>query len=310
MSCLKICGALLLVLALSTALEAQVADQDLLVQLQAEQTAFITMFSGADRSLDAGTVHARSTEAERRHSAEVLLQALVARGLDAAYHRYQYKNTNPAIDFLLRPMRGRNVVVNVPATTVDAKRYIVVGAHYDSVAESPGADDNASGVAAVMSIAAAINALEKRRFHFVFVWFDQEEDGGSGSKAFAEMMVADGRQIHSMHNIDMIGWDSDNDGAVDMEIPTEELLGHYEAAAEDLGIAISPTRFNSSDHLSFRDLGIDSVCLSEQFSAGDWTPHYHQSTDTVESVNFEYVAKSTLLMMRALTALSSDQKAL
>lgn len=122
-------------------------------------------------------------------------------------------------------MQGVNIVSHIPAT-IASEQYVVLGAHYDSVSGSPGANDNATGVAAVLSIASDLAALETRNVHFLTVLFDQEEDDSPGSKAFAKRLINEGLQIHSMHNIDMIGWDGDRDRTVELDVPTQE-LEHY-----------------------------------------------------------------------------------
>ena len=67
--------------------------------------------------------------------------------------------------------------------TVDTDEYIVLGAHFDSVKNSPGANDNASGVVLVYFVALQLVAQKKRTKNFVFVFFDEEENNLIGRRS-------------------------------------------------------------------------------------------------------------------------------
>ena len=75
---------------------------------------------------------------------------------------------------------GRNVIAHLPGVT---RPKVLLGAHYDSVSGSPGANDNASGTAVVLEIARKLSGTPLARQAW-FVAFDGEEDGLHGSKAF------------------------------------------------------------------------------------------------------------------------------
>ena len=270
------------------------------------QQALVAKLSGARPLADGSVLADRSRRANRESAAELLASEISQRGLQPQRHRYWYPNIQPVLDLIMPPVRGQNVFATIPAT-VDTAQHVVIGAHYDSVRDGPGANDNATGVAAVLAVAEHLAALELRRMHFIIVFFDFEEDDASGSRAFVDMLLADGTQIHSMHNIDMIGWDSNGDRAVEVDMPTAALEALFRNAAEPLGIAIRKVRYNSTDHQSFRERGIDATCLSEQYASGDTTPHHHQPTDTVDYVDFGFVASSTRLMMAAMQALAQGR---
>ncbi len=73
--------------------------------------------------------------------------------------------------------------------TADTDEYILLGAHFDTVRNSPGANDNASGVALVYLVASELVALERRSKNFVFAFFDEEEKWYRGSWHFAKKLV-------------------------------------------------------------------------------------------------------------------------
>ncbi len=132
------------------------------------------------------------------------------------------------------------------------------------------------------------------------VLFDQEEAGLVGSEAFVQ-----GRgnaPIHSMHNFDMISFDGDGDRAVELWSPAPALEALYRAHGAQRGIPIQPVTFALSDHQSFVDRGLPAVGVSEEFVAGDHTPHYHKATDTVANVQFAHLTLVTRLTFAVLAA--------
>ena len=113
--------------------------------------------------------------------------------------------------------RGRNVIGLLPATTAGQSPAIVIGAHYDHLSFSgngardagpgvrPGADDNASGVAAMILVARALAALERRSRTYVFIAFDGEEYGFAGSRHYVRDPAVPLARTHVMINIDQVG---------------------------------------------------------------------------------------------------------
>lgn len=270
------------------------------------QRDLIARLSGATPLDDGRLLSDRSTRENRSTAAELLSREITQRGLEAQQHHYRHPNIHPALDLMMPPVRGTNVYATI-AATVEADSHVVIGAHYDSVPDGPGANDNATGIAAVLAVAAHLATLEQRRMHFIIVFFDHEEDDGFGSRTFAQKLVGEGIRIHSMHNVDMVGWDSNGDRAVEVDMPTATLESLYRNAAKPLGIGIRKVRYNSTDHQSFRDLGIDATCLSEQYASGDTTPHHHKPSDTADAVDFGFLASSTQLMIAVADALAGGR---
>lgn len=245
----------------------------------------------------------RGTKKQRAKAADFLLNELEQAGLPAERHVYEYPNIHFSLDLFVPPYRGQNIVSNIPATR-PSDEYIIIGGHYDTVLESPGADDNASGIAILLSLGQALLELKDRDVNFLIVFFDHEEDGSSGSKAYLRTLQKAGISISSMHNIDMIGWDGDNDKTIEVELPTDDMEKIYRNAAKKHGVEITRTTYNSSDHIPFREAGIPAICMSEEYSSGDWTPHYHKPTDTIETLDFEYLASTTLILTDVMTVLA------
>jgi Zn-dependent M28 family amino/carboxypeptidase len=249
------------------------------------------------------TAPSRGTHKQRAQAADFLLKKLKEAGLPAKRQTYQYPNIHDLLDLFVPPYRGQNIVSHIPATQ-PSEEYIVIGAHYDTVLDSPGADDNASGVAIIFSLGQALLELKERDVNFLIVFFDHEEDDGSGSKAYLRTLQKEGLSIISMHNIDMIGWDGDKDKTIELEFSTDKMENIYRSAATAHGVTITPVTYNSSDHIPFRQAGIEVVCMSEEYNSGDSTPHYHKATDTIETLDFEYLASTTLILTDVMTSLA------
>lgn len=237
----------------------------------------------------------RSSPQERQMAADFLLAELGRRGLDGTFRPYRAPNVHPVLDLLVGPFRGRNVLAEIPATRPGGA-VILLGAHYDSEAGSPGADDNASGVAAILAIAERVLAEPNRHHPVLIAFFDQEEEGKIGSAALARQLRDDGVVLHSVHTIDMAGWDADGDRAVELDAPSDAWFERFSAHAAALDMPITRVTYDSSDHVSFRDQGIEALCLGEAFRLRDSSPHRHRPGDTAATLNPDYLARNTRLV--------------
>jgi hypothetical protein len=199
---------------------------------------------------------------------------------------------------------GTNLYATLPAT-LDTDLTVVIGAHYDTVPGSPGANDNATGVAMVTSLGRWLADLPCREVDAILVLFDEEELGLLGSQAFASFLVGQPIDVVSVHTIDQMGWDADGDRALELERADPGLYELYEAA-EPLAPGVTPlvpTNTGFTDHVSFRELGFAAVGLTEEYVSGDTTPHYHLPSDAYETVSLPYLASSTALLHVAIGGL-------
>ena len=185
---------------------------------------------------------------------------------------------------------------------------VVVGAHFDSARNFPGANDNATGVAAVAAVARALSRVKRRTRDVAFVFFDEEERGLRGSRAFAQWLKDEKRPVHSVHTIDQMGWDQDGDRAIELELPYEgaqQLYAEAEAALK-LTFPLEVTTESGSDHSAFRRLGFKAIGLTEEYRNNDTTPFIHRSGDTASTVNFEYLASTTRLFTKVIEMLATS----
>ncbi len=199
---------------------------------------------------------------------------------------------------------GENVYALLPATTQSGE-YIVLGAHFDSARQSPGANDDATGCAAVLGTARYLVGLLERSKNIYIVFFDEEERGLVGSRAFAGMLQEEERVVVAVHTIDQMGWDADGDRAIELELPYDGALDLYRKAASASGYSsqLHITEEPGSDHSAFRRLGMPAVGLTEEYRNGDTTPYIHRPGDTWDTVDFDYLAIVTRLIQNAMTIL-------
>lgn len=236
------------------------------------------------------TLTERATQASRSATADWLEAEFDALGLVAERHAYS--------------TTGTNIAGLLPATEPGGRTF-VVGAHFDTVPNSPGANDNATGIAFVLSLARYLSSIECRSHDVIFVGFDEEEIGLIGSDAFAQLLVQQRTDVVAVHTIDQMGWDQDGDRAIELERADEGLFEVYDAANAllDSPITLTPTGTGFTDHVSFRPYGFAAIGLTEEFVSGDTTPHYHLSSDTYDTVNFEYLASTCVLANQAWSLL-------
>lgn len=233
-------------------------------------------------SITALTATPRATFEQRDATRAYLMRELAAFGWTVSLQSYA---------------GGANVVADVPATSGAAPR-IVVGAHFDTVDGSPGASDNATGVAVVLAVGRYLQAAPCRGRPVSLVLFDQEELGLFGSRSYAQSLVA--ADVRAVHTIDQVGWDADGDRRFELELPTPDLETAWRSAATALAIELSTTSTGGTDHESFRDEGLPAVGLSEEYVAGDTSPHRHATTDTAATVDFAYLALAAKLTARVV----------
>ncbi|MGQ0571382.1 MAG: M20/M25/M40 family metallo-hydrolase [Armatimonadota bacterium] len=194
--------------------------------------------------------------------------------------------------------------VNVVATkrgTTRPDEIVVIGGHYDSVPNGPGANDNASGVATILEAARVLAGTPTQRT-VQFVLFAAEELGLFGSAAFA----AERRQgVVAMINLDMVGWGERL--LIGASGRDETVVNAAERVAQRLGIPVSRFRSGSSDHVSFERAGVPAVFFHRGVD-----PHYHQPTDLPSNVtprHLEEAARLAVGLIQELAQLRSGRPA-
>jgi Zn-dependent M28 family amino/carboxypeptidase len=193
---------------------------------------------------------------------------------------------------------GSNVYATIPATMGGTGKEIIVGAHFDTVTGSPGANDNASGSVVVLAIARYLVDVPCRSAPVTVVFFDQEEAGLFGSRAFAMQRVP--ANVAAVHTIDQVAWDSDGDHRFELESPTAALEAEWRAAAQVVGVPVTVTDTEGTDHEAFRDSGFAAIGLTEEYTGGDTSPFRHQAGDTAATVNTDYLVLAAQLAAQVI----------
>lgn len=248
-------------------------------------------FSGEDSTTVGGNrvlISHRISNSGNDLAADYLLERLQALGLEARDQRYRAS--------------GRNVVA-VQYGTVQPDSIYVICAHYDAVAAYC-ADDNASGVAAILEAARLLSTycLEKT---LVYAFWDEEEVGLRGSRYFADSAAAAGLAIAGVLNLDMIAYDNDGDKLFDIdtrndgqsEILAADLVALTAASGLDLQSNIVNPGTWASDHASFWRNGYAAVLFGEAWSTGDYNEAYHSPADRIDLFNLPYFRDMSALTL-------------
>jgi hypothetical protein len=207
---------------------------------------------------------------------------------------------------------GYNVVATKLGTVYPDQQFIIC-AHYDDrpyTSLAPGADDNASGVSAVIE-AARLMSGNNFDYTLKFITFDDEEIGLWGSRAYSDTAYKYGAVIKGVINLDMIAWDGNNDyemsvGANETSMP---LLGDFMDVLKIYVPQFSPHLIiaTSSDHYRFWLNGYHAIHAIEEFP-GDFNPNYHQVTDNFDHINRQFFLAATKGAIAALATLARDYR--
>jgi hypothetical protein len=215
----------------------------------------------------------------------------------------------------------------------DGRRLVVIGAHYDSAQGAVGADDNGSGVAALIELARAFRTFQPaEKFEIRFVFFVNEElpwfgTENMGSNRHAEGLAREGREVVAMMSLETIGWYSSAPGSQHYPFPFNLL---YPPTGDFIGFVANPRsralvrRIVASfrRHAAFPSEGavglesIRGISWSDQWSywRRGWpavmvtdtalyrNPHYHSLTDMPETLDYESLAR----VVRGLEAVVRD----
>jgi aminopeptidase YwaD len=195
---------------------------------------------------------------------------------------------------------------------------IILGAHFDSVEQTPGADDNASGVAVLLE-AARLLAGARLKHQLVFCAFNLEEQNMIGSTHLAKKLKQGGAKISAMISLEMVGFTDRRPGsqkyppALSWFYPEQGdfigVIGNWRSysllkrftrlmrqtqrlSVESLtvlgnGFLIPAVRL--SDHSPFWDAGYPALLVTD--TSFFRNPHYHRPSDTIETLDLDFMVK-------------------
>lgn len=253
------------------------------------------------------------------------------------YFQSQLKQTGAPVTeqtYLVQGHQIRNLEVKLPGTDADGKT-VVVGAHYDSVAGSPGADDNASGTAAILELARLLQGTAHRKTIRLGLFVNEEppffQTETMGSLVYARQLRRENVSVSEMISLEMLGFYSDTPGS--QKYPA--LLGFFYpdrgnfiafvGNAESRTLVCQAvrkfretTKFPSegiaapadwpgvgwSDHWSFWQEHYPAIMITD--TALFRYPYYHTPSDTANRVDFQKMARVVEGVRRVIESLASD----
>ncbi len=251
---------------------------------------------------------------------EYILACLKAMGYRPALQDYSYQ--------------GRifsNITASLPGKT-HPEEVVVIGAHFDTVIGSPGADDNASGVATLLEMCRLLkNAAPERTLEMVFFTLEEPPLFRSeymGSLVYARAAKKEKKKIIAMLSLEMLGYYSDQHGKQSFPAPLMNLLypstPNFIAVVGDLSSRSLAQRVTSSlrqkqgimveslstfsflpgidfsDHRSFWKMGYPAVMITD--TAFYRNPNYHTEEDKPETLDFPRMSR----LLEALVATAQD----
>lgn len=266
-----------------------------------------------------GPRHPQESPDALEEAESYIVDELTASGLETERQPFRFRGSS-----------FNNVVGTLPGSDPGLP-WLLVGAHFDTVSGSPGADDNASGVAVLLEVARLAARLQPRRT-VQFVGFNLEEPQDAvgtyrvGSARFAEQARRDGHRYAGAVVLEMVGYADDRPETqqipplVFKKVPNTgnflvavgdrrsgRLLRSFERSAQQhvpeltlvtygvmlRGWMLPLTRL--SDNASFWDRRYPSLMVTD--TAFLRNPHYHMETDTADTLDFQFmksVAQVTL----------------
>ena len=211
---------------------------------------------------------------------------------------------------------------------------VVVGAHFDTRAATPGADDNATGVAAMLEVARMLRG-ERLRATVQLVAFNLEELQAKpfhyalGSLAYARWLRAAGHPVAGVLVLEMLGYTDAKQGTppgarLFADVPREGnflsavgdrqsrglLAAFARAAAPHLPVSTLTVPLRGwllpdtrrSDNCRFWDLGYPALMVTD--TADFRNPHYHRTSDTPDTLDFRFLTNATAAVAAAVLDLA------
>ena len=242
------------------------------------------------------------TKPGNAHAAEFLFNTYTSFGYEPEYQWF-----DPASS-AQRPTEGSRTANVVAALrgTVNPELVYVISSHYDSVAGGPGADDDASGTAALLEAARVLSG-HPLPATVVFASMTGEEAGLLGSREFVRRAVENKVHIAGVLNNDMIGWMNDQrmDNTIRYSNPGIRDIQHAAAMLFTRLITYDALYWKGTDAMSFYDAygsvvgGIGSYPVLG-------SPYYHQPTDVLENENHQLIAETSKATVATIMLLASS----
>jgi hypothetical protein len=262
-----------------------------------------------------------------RRTAELLLSSsgspelnLLQQMIDSSFkpHSLDLHDVEVAGDITLKHSSSevRNVIAYIPGTGPHADEFVVVGAHYDHLGTGQlghmlgpvgsiyhGADDNASGTAAILELADEISHSDPLPRSVVFILFTAEEEGLIGSDWFVKHPPIPLDKIVAMLNLDMVGRLKDENlliGGWGTAPIFDSMVKHAAAGLPLKTQSFEKGGLGPSDHMSFALKKIPVLFLFTGLHAD-----YHRPTDTADKINYPGIDEVVTMSQRIVTSMAA-----
>lgn len=257
----------------------------------------------------------------------------------AQYIRGQWQTQGYEVRTLEYSVEGREVANLEIELAGRHPELVVIGAHYDTCMGNPGADDNASGVAALLELSRTLAGGQFDRTIRLVAFVNEEppyfrEDDAMGSRVYARALREAGHEVAAMLSLESIGYYSDEPGsqhypaiiaplypdtgnfvAVVGKTRSRPLIRevvellelHGEVPVESIAAPASITGIDWSDHASFWDQGWSQAVMITD-TATFRNPHYHQSSDTPDTLDYDRLAELVRALDPTIRALANPER--
>ncbi|MFX0062607.1 MAG: M28 family peptidase [Candidatus Hermodarchaeota archaeon] len=199
-------------------------------------------------------------------------------------------------EFTIYPEHG-SLLAKLPRSSGNSELRLLVGAHYDTVTDTNGCDDNASGVSSVLEVARVLSNYSWSCDLF-FAFFNAEETGRHGSQEVAEQFLLEDRPTR-VFTLDMILWKEEtgirqviyDDRMNDIQSKFFGLLmQNFSLDFGQTDLTLTPRQGNSnwdlSDNSRFWNIGYPTILLTEENPFEN--PYYHKSSDLISNLDYDF----------------------
>ena len=257
-----------------------------------------------------------------REAERYILMFLEGKGIPFALQGYDHEGK-----------RYNNIIVTLEGSS-HREESVIIGAHYDTVSGTPGADDNASAVAVLLELCRDLKDYRPERT-LRMIFFVLEEPPSfmtpvMGSHVYAQQALDRGENIHAMISLEMLGYFNETEGSQAYPVPGMRWLfrdrGDFIGVvgnihSRELTLAVAETLkagstlpvehlvalpfilgVGSSDHGPFWKMGFPAVMVTD--TAFYRNPNYHSARDTIETLRFDKMSQLVCGMVHVVEYLT------